>query len=1029
MSKILYALVLAACPLFATAQAALPDHGTSRAKYNFNGNWQIHYPAECINTGGQTKTVTLPRAWNEDYAYRVGIASLPDDTCRYTKTFTAPEEWRGKKVFVEFEGARQAAEVWLNGKWVGLHENGVMAFGFDLTPYLLIGRENILEVLTDNDWGYRERGANRDGESVADGNGLPHNTLAPASYQWNNKNFNMNMGGLPKNVYLHVTDLVYQTLPLYSNLGTTGVYVYGTDYDIRGRKVTAHVESQVINASTASVKVRMQVEVWDNESKKVASFLSRPATIAAGDTVVMTAAKRLQGVHFWSWGYGYLYHVRSSLLVDGRLTDAVDTRTGFRKTRFAEGKIWLNDRCMMVHGYAQRSSNEWPAVGIDVPAWMSDYSNGLLVKSGGNVVRWMHVTPSKQDVESCDRVGLIQAMPAGDAEKDVTGRHWSQRTELMRDAIIYNRNNPSILFYEGGNESISRQHMQELIALRNLYDLYGGRATGSREMLDINEAEYGGEMLYINKSKKHPMWAMEYCRDEAYRMYWDNDSYPFHQAGAGPLYRRASASAYNRNQDDFALEQVERWHDYYVVRPGMGDRVSSGGVKIIFSDTNTHGRSEMNYRTSGVVDAMRIEKDAFFVHQVMWQSWVDVQHSASYIIGHWNYQEGTVKDMHVISTSPIVELFVNGASVGRSTQARHTFVHTFPHVKWEKGEVKAVGYAADGVTVESECNHHTAGQPHHLRLSLLQNPDGGMIADGSDLAIVQVEVVDKEGRRCPLDNRYVRWSLDGEGEWRGGIGKSPDGDNYILSSVLPVEAGVARVLVRSTTHPGPIRLSASATGLPSASIGWESRVDTYKINEGLSVYLPSDHLPTVLDRGETPLTPSYTDKKTTVRILSATAGANASVAVNSWDDNELSEWKNDGRLSTAWITYTLEREAPITEVSLKLTGWRQRSYPLEILAGDSVVWRGLTPKSLGYVSLIIDHPISASRYTIRQIGAATDKEAFGEITELAGGNAAELDLFKTPGSEKVKGELRIVECDFLYSISPSVSVLPSMLNE
>lgn len=113
----------------------------------------------------------------------------------------------------------------------------------------------------------------------------------------------------------------------------------------------------------------------------------------------------------------------------------------------------------------------------------------------------MHVTPWKQDVESCDRVGVIQVMPAGDAEKDAVGRWWGQRLELMRDAIIYFRNNPSILFYESGNESISKEHMLEMIAIRDKYDPYGGRAMGSREMLDIREAEWGGEMLYINKSE------------------------------------------------------------------------------------------------------------------------------------------------------------------------------------------------------------------------------------------------------------------------------------------------------------------------------------------------------------------------------------------------------------------------------------------------------------------------------------------------------------------------------------------------
>ena len=1000
-----FGFCLFSCAVSITAQP--------QTKYNFNGNWQIHYPRQCVNHHGTVETVTLPRAWNEDYAFRVGIASLPDDTCRYVKSFRVPREWKGRRVFIEFEGARQSAEVWLNGKYVGLHQNGVMAFGFDLTPYIVYDGDNRLEVLTDNDWAYRERGVSTDGEAVADGNGLPHNALLPATYQWNNKNFNMNMGGLPKNVWLHVVGDVYQTLPLYSNLGTTGVYVYGTDYDIRGRKVTANVESQVINASATSHRVTLNVEVLDTEGRRVARFSGKPVSVMAGDTVTLSASKRLRNVHFWSWGYGYLYTVRTSLDVDGKVDDVVSTKTGFRKTRFEEGKIWLNDRCLMVHGYAQRSSNEWAGIGIDIPAWLSDYSNDLMVKSGGNLVRWMHVTPSRQDVESCDRVGLIQAMPAGDAEKDVTGRHWTQRTQLMRDAIIYNRNNPSVMFYEGGNESISREHMKELVALRDKYDPHGGRAIGSREMLDIDEAEYGGEMLYINKSAKRPMWAMEYCRDEGYRMYWDNYSYPYHQAGAGPLYRGASAEAYNRNQDDLTLEQIARWHDYYVVRPGMGRRVSSGGVKIIFSDTNTHGRSEMNYRTSGVVEAMRIEKDAFFANQVMWNSWVDLQHSASHIIGHWNYQSGTVKDVYVVSTSPVVELYVNGSLVGRSDSVQNSFIHTFRNVKWESGEVRAVSYSADGRTVESTASHVTAGKPHHIKLTLMQNPDGGMRADGSDVALVQVEIVDKDGRRCPLDNRMIHWTLEGEGEWRGGLGKSPDGDNYALATSLPVEAGVSRVLVRSTTQAGAVRLTARAIDMDDATVEWTSHADAERMDDGLSAYISSEHLRPVLDRGETPSTPSYTDKKRTVAIVSATAGANGASVGNSWDDNELTEWRNDGLLSTAWITYELAEPEAIDEISLKLTGWRQRSYPLQVVADGVVVWQGNTDKSLGYVSLFIKNPVKARRYTIRQVGSATDKDAFGQVTELAGGPATELDLYKTPGGDRVKGELRIIECDFM----------------
>lgn len=77
------------------------------------------------------------------------------------------------------------------------------------------------------------------------------------------------------------------------------------------------------------------------------------------------------------------------------------------------------------------------------------------------------------------------------------------------------------------------------------------------------------------------------------------------------MYRGQDASIYNHNQDMFAVELVRRWYDYWRERPGTGRRVSSGGAKIIFSDTQTHRRGEENYRRSGVVDPLRIPKDGF----------------------------------------------------------------------------------------------------------------------------------------------------------------------------------------------------------------------------------------------------------------------------------------------------------------------------------------------------------------------------------------------------------------------------------
>ena len=569
---------------------------STRQKLNFNSDWRLHIgdmengEAVSVDDAAWYK-VTLPRAWNDGEAYKVPCHDLSDTVVWYRKHFNV-EEIQDKKYFVEFEGVRFGADFYLNGHHLGLSENGVMASGYDLTPYIIKG-ENVMAVRVDNSWTYRERATN-------------------SRYQWNSKNFNANYGGIPKNVWLHITGTVYQTLPLYSNLGTTGTYIYGSDFDIPTHKMQLNVEAEVKNDGKAPRTFNLHTELIDADGKTVAYMDGNSVTLKPGEKTVVTADGMLNNVHFWSWGYGYLYTVKTFLVDNtGKEIDEVVTRTGFRKTKFAEGKVWLNDRVIMMHGYAQRTSNEWPYVGMSVPAWLSDYSNNLQVESGSNLVRWMHVTPWKQDIESCDRVGLIQAMPAGDAEKDVEGRRWEQRVLLMRDAIIYNRNNPSILFYEGGNESISREHMIELKAIRDKYDPNGGRAIGSREMLDIDETEYGGEMLYVNKSHKHPMWQMEYHRDEGLRKYWDEYSYPFHKEGDGPLYRGKPAKEYNHNMDIFAKSMVERWYDYYLERPGTGKRVNSGGAKIVFSDTNTHWRGEVNYRTSSVTDAMRIPKDAF----------------------------------------------------------------------------------------------------------------------------------------------------------------------------------------------------------------------------------------------------------------------------------------------------------------------------------------------------------------------------------------------------------------------------------
>lgn len=220
----------------AQTSPAIPARNT----YDFNPGWKLFVgdapgAASPAFDDASWKAVTLPRAWNEDEAFKKDIADLSTGIVWYRKRFSLPAGALAGKVFLEFEGVRQAAEIFVNGKSLALHENGVMAFGVDISEAVTAG-ENTIVVRTDNAWEYREKSTNQ-------------------RYQWSNNNFNANCGGIPKNIRLHLSNRLYQTLPLYSNLGTTGTYIYAQDFDVAGKAATITAESQVRNETGAVSKL------------------------------------------------------------------------------------------------------------------------------------------------------------------------------------------------------------------------------------------------------------------------------------------------------------------------------------------------------------------------------------------------------------------------------------------------------------------------------------------------------------------------------------------------------------------------------------------------------------------------------------------------------------------------------------------------------------------------------------------------------------------------------------------------------
>ena len=129
-----------------------------------------------------------------------------------------------------------------------------------------------------------------------------------------------------------------------------------------------------------------------------------------------------------------------------------------------------------------------------------------------------------------------------------------------------------------------------------------------------------------------------------------------------------------------------------------------------------------------------------------------------------------------------------------------------------------------------------------------------------------------------------------------------------------------RVLIRNTVNPGDIKICAGAEGIKGVS-----SIDLKTNKVDIEHYLPQMTLKGDLSRGETPSTPSYTDIKETIDITGAVAGVNQEDAQKTFDDDETTEWKSDGKPENAWISGSLSRSAGISFV-LELISVRKQSH-------------------------------------------------------------------------------------------------------
>jgi beta-galactosidase len=332
----------------------------------------------------------------------------------------------------------------------------------------------------------------------------------------------------------------------------------------------------------------------------------------------------------------------------------------------------------------------------------------------------------------------------------------------------------------------------------------------------------------MERRDRAPIVETEDFRDEGARRFWDDFSPPYYGFKKGPN------DTYQYTSESFALAGIKRYWEYWENRISNTDSAHarwSGYCSIYFTDEDADGRQDSSEvaRVSGKVDGMRLRKEIFFAHRVIQSEQPDL-----HILGHWSYptDKPLVKTVYVIANTESVELIVNGKSAGVNSQPESGWIFAFPNVTFAPGTLKAIG--KDGATIAAHQELTTAGAPAAIKLTPIVGPKGFQ-ADGEDVALIDFEVVDAKGQRCPTDDARVDFTCDGPGIWRGGYnsGKLDSTNNLYLNT----ELGINRVAVRSTLTPGTITVTAKRDGLKSAQVQLVSKAVV--VTDGIATFMPA----------------------------------------------------------------------------------------------------------------------------------------------------------------------------------------------
>jgi beta-galactosidase len=752
------------------------------------------------------RLLNLPHDWSiegqfsKDAPTGGGGGYLPTGIGWYRKTFALPSSVRGKQVSVQFDGVYMNSEVWINGHSLGKRPNGYISFIYDLTPYLVKGN-NVIAVRVDN-------------------------SVQPNSRWYSGS-------GIYRHVWLNIAS------PLH--VAQWGTYI--TTPQVSAGSANVSVDTKVENKGASTGDAVLISSVIDETGHEVASG---KANLTIDTVQHVQQSLTVSSPVLWSVDAPHLYTLHSTIVSGKKVIDEYDSPFGIRTLEYSSTKgFLLNGQRVKMDGVCLH--HDGGLVGAAVPIKIWETRLKLLKEMGCNAIRTSHNPVAPEFLDLCDKMGFLvmdEAFDAWETKKVTNDYHlyfdeWWQRD--VTDQIHRDRNHPSVVLWSAGNEIPDQTKDKGVELLKNLLEVYH-KEDPTRPVTTAND-----DIAADNVSTKLPFMEEEDIVGYNYANRWherrelyysidhfDHPDWKMIGTESGPVRSAVSYSLgmdknkVNANYASGMVDAEQLWefvdvHDYVI-----GDFMWTGIDYLGESRWPGKGSS------SGQISTINLPKDGYYFYQSQWTN-----KPVLHLFPHWNWagREGQIVPVIAYTNCDTVELFVNGKSYGIKTlefphqghsgawnkyakpyvPATTADLHLSWDVAYEPGTIKAVGRKNGKEAIIEEIK--TTGKPAGIALTT----DSAVNADGKDVALVYVSVVDDNGNVVPDAENQLTFAATGAGKLLGVDNGNPRDDNSFKLTSRKAFNGRAFAVIQSTEQAGDMKLTVTGEGLKSASLSIETK--------------------------------------------------------------------------------------------------------------------------------------------------------------------------------------------------------------